>query len=169
MPYTSGHLGVMSLLNTFRRFHDQMIDDGRRRFLERRPIRHRLLVDFDLAVGTGAVRENLADVFHLFNATQRHGIVMDQVQQLLHELRERDDVPIAEVDQPFIEAVTHRTPAILVEQQRRVEPPALILAAQSVEHPQRAHRERRQAERIIHARADVHDARLERGVASARS
>ena len=55
-----------------------MIHDGGNRLLGRGPFGQRLLVDFELTVGAGSMRENSADVFHLFDATQSHGIIVDQ-------------------------------------------------------------------------------------------
>ena len=92
-----------------------MIHDDGKCLCGRGPRRQRLLMGFDLPVGTGAMRENVMDVFHLFNATQRLGILMNQLQQLLHQLRERHDVTLAEIDQPFVDAIAHGTPTILIE------------------------------------------------------
>ena len=124
----------------------------------------RRLVRAHLAVGTGSAGQNQMQVFHLGYAVQRPGVFAGELQYFLDELLKGNNPPAAEVDEPFIETVTHGAPPVLVEHQAGIHSPALIVGTQAVEHSQDAGSQCRETKRIVNARAHIHDARLKRGI-----
>ena len=60
-----------------------------------------------------------------------------------------------------VDAVTLRPPAVLVDQHRRIAPPALVGAAQAIEHAQDAAIDSGHAQRVLEIRAGVRDAQLQ--------
>src|SRR5690606_6187829 len=147
---------------------DQVIADGDIRLRFGSPGVERGLPYGELPMRARAALEDPARVLDVVHASERFGVLADELEQLLEELRERHDLAAAEVDQALIEAVTHRTPAVLAYEHRRVRAPTLIPAAQAPEHPQHRHDERGETQRVVDVRANVHDARLERRIARAR-
>ncbi len=63
---------------------------------------------------------------------------LDQCQDLFEQLGVGDNRSLAEIDQPTVDAVALRPPAVLVDQHAGVEPPALVLPLQPPQHAQQA-------------------------------
>ncbi len=107
--------------------------------------------------------------FDLRHATQHLGILPDQFDDFVEQLAERHDPLPPQVEQARIVRIAHRPPAVLVDQQRRIRAPVLVVTAQPVEPADQAQVQRRQPHRVLERRARVHDPRLERRVARAQA
>ncbi len=112
----------------------------------------------------GAARQDIPGSRHLLHAAERLGIIRYQAEYLVEQVFERDDPALAEVDESFIETVAHRPPTVFPDEHRRIHAPALVRHPQPVEHAHDTDQQRRQGYRVVEARANVHDARLERRV-----
>ena len=85
-------------------------------------------VDRALAVGGGAVPDEVGSLQDLLLAPERLGILGDQLHQFRQRLGNGTIGAAAEVDQPFRDAVALGAPAVLVDQEAVVDAPALVLA-----------------------------------------
>src|SRR6185312_5921185 len=111
-------------------FTNEEVDDGLQRLALCCTATASLLERAQLAMRAGAARQDRPNMFDLPTTTQPLGILGDQRDELLSELREWHQFPARQVEQPLVEAVTHRTPAVLGDQHVRVEPPGLVRLAQ---------------------------------------
>ena len=107
------------------------------------------MVGFDLPVGAGAAFEDGLGVIHFIDAAEMLGILHDKTQQLIEQLWIRHDAAPAKVDEALVEAIALGAPAVFVDQQVGVSPPALVRYTQTEEHPQPASIERRDADAVL--------------------
>ena len=117
----------------------------------------------------GTALQNGARVLEFGEAAERECVLAQQRDHFLEQLRKRHQLATCQVEQALVGAVAHRPPAILGEQHVRVHAPLLIAVTQPEQHAQRRLHQRRKAGGVIDAGRAIHDARLERLVAPARS
>src|SRR5260370_3654320 len=122
----------------------------------------------DLAVGAGAAGEDLAGVRYLADATEVTRVLLDEDKYLFEQLSVGHDRAPAKIDEPLVEPVARRAPAVLVDQHARIEPPALVLALQAPQHAQNAAEEGGNRQRVFERRAAIGDAHFEGRKAVAR-
>ena len=78
------------------------------------------------------------------------------------QLARRQLLLLAEVDQLAVEPVAHRAPLVLLDQRRGVDAERQVVAPQLPDLRDDRLEDRRDADRLLDARADVADAELER-------
>ena len=99
--------------------------------------------------------EDVARVGNSFVAAEELGILGDQLQDLFQQIGIGHDLALAEIDQPLVDAVALRPPAVLVDQHGGVAPPALVAAAQAPEHAQEAAIDRRHRDAVSSRRVQM--------------
>src|SRR5690606_26631370 len=142
-PGPKAHLHKSILLDyTRQRFLQDLIDNFDKRRLLPHAVRDGLPVEHKLAVGGGAATDNLARVGNLLLALQRGGILGRDCDYPIDQRAHRHGCRNAEIDELALDPETLRDPAVLGNQRLRIDAPALVAAAQAIEHAKDAAIER---------------------------
>ena len=112
------------------RLGDQPVDYSHLRVVVAGPRRECVVIDLELVVGAGSAPRDGAGMLHFGDAAERLGMGPQDLDQLVDELGQRHDDPLAEVRQFGLDPVTLRPPFILEDQDAPVLAPALVVVAQ---------------------------------------
>src|SRR5690242_8930668 len=127
------------------------------------------LVRRQLAIGARAVGQNRVRVFYLGARPQVvHHVVDEPTHQLTNEIRRRQLLVLAEIDELAAQAVADGAPLVLLEQRPRVRAKREVVAAQLPELRDDRLQDRGHAHGLVDARTHVADAELERRIAPVR-
>lgn len=92
-----------------------------------------IAVDAQLMIGAVAVSDDPAEPFELGEAAEVGSMFAEQPDQLLDQIRERDQLASAEVSELSLPAIALGAPLVLGQQDAPVLAPALIVAAQPIQ------------------------------------
>ena len=102
-------------------------------------------------------------MLNLFDAIEVLGIIAEDHDKLFHQICKWHDLATPEVHHAPVHAIALRAPAILIDEHSRVDPPALVVAPQAVEHAAQAAVVGSAADRVFDPRADICDAHFQGG------
>src|SRR2546421_5134690 len=87
----------------------------------------------ELTVGASVILHDLARIVDLFARAELVDHVVDELQQLIEQHRERHFLALAEVDQLSFDAEPRRARLVLVQQRAAIEPPSHVFRIDVVE------------------------------------
>jgi hypothetical protein len=112
----------------------------------------------NLPVCAGAARNDPARGLDLCPAIKAIGIVAHHSDDLLQQIPVGDDGALAEINQPFIQAIALGAPAVFRDQHSGISPPALVLGARALDHPAQTLEDGGDTDGIVEKRAHIGDA-----------
>src|SRR5258707_9391117 len=118
----------------------------------------------ELTVSAGAFVQDAVGIGDLLAAAQlvQH-VIQEPLDQLADEVARRELLPLAEVDELAVEAEADGTPLVLFDQLGGVYTKRHVVAPQLPELGDEGLQDRGHADCLVHARADVANAELQRG------
>ena len=140
---------------------DQEVDDRVERFLAVGALRERLLVTLKLSIGAGPPFQDFARALDFLHAIEAFGVLAHEIENLLQQQRVGNQGTLAKVDKIALYAVALGPPAVLVNEDSGIHPPAHVPEAQSVEHADDTLEQGGDGDGVPESRADVGNAHFQ--------
>jgi hypothetical protein len=140
----------------------QLVDNGPQRLLGGKATSKLLVMESELPVGTGAAGKYHARVFSLGGAVKVFGILSDQLQEIIEQLRARRDCFTRQANEAALQPMALRPPAVLVEQQQGVVRKASAFDIAPVQRPAQTSKKGSDANRVVNEGTNVSDAQFKR-------
>src|SRR5512132_303668 len=166
LPFKISETNILSSpharLQVAHRFLDEHVHHRAQRPLRRRSGGEPRGVGRELPMRARSARDDRSALQDFRDAITSRRVLAGEFDQLLEQIGARHHLALTEIDQPFVDAVALRPPAVLRDQHVVVEAPALVPATQAIQHADHALPEGGHRDRVVERGADVGDPHLER-------